>query len=120
MFRAFAILFALVLVAPAHAAEAFRIEFLAASTADLSNPHDIKLSPDGRHLYVSDVGNDRVAVLDADTLRLVGHFGSDHQDGTHDLDFDRQGRLYVADTHNGRVTIYEMAGTEGRLVGELK
>ena len=120
MLRAFAILFAFVLVAPAHAAEAFRIEFLAASTADLSNPHDIKLSPDGRHLYVSDVGNDRVAVLDADTLRLVGHFGSDHQDGTHDLDFDREGRLYVADTHNGRVTIYEMAGTEGRLVGELK
>ena len=35
------------------------------------------------------------------------------------MDFDPDGRLYVADTHNGRVTIYEMSGTSGRLVGEL-
>ena len=35
------------------------------------------------------------------------------------MDFDRDGRLYAADTHNGRVTIYEMSGTSGRIVGEL-
>ena len=33
--------------------------------------------------------------------------------------FDAEGRLYVADTHNNRATIYELDGTEGRLVGEL-
>ncbi len=60
-----------------------------------------------------------MVVLDAKTLRLIDHFGSDHQGGTHDVDFDKAGRLYVADTHNGRVTIYEISGTRGRLVGAL-
>lgn len=100
-------------------ADAFRLEFLGASSAALGNPHDIKLSPDGNRLFVSDVDNDRVAILDAESLELLGHFGADHQDGTHDVDFDTEGRLYVADTHNGRVTIYEMDGLNGRLVGEL-
>lgn len=100
-------------------ADQFRLEFVTASTAALSNPHDIKLSPDGKRLFVSDVGNNRVAILDADSLEMLGHFGSDHQDGTHDVDFDAQGRLYVADTHNGRVTIYEMSGLKGTLIGEL-
>lgn len=93
--------------------------FVGASTADLDNPHDLKLSPDGKYLFVSDVGNDRVAILDPDTLALVATFGADHQDGTHDVDFDDQGRAYVADTHNNRVTIYEMDGTKAKLVGEL-
>ena len=95
------------------------VEFVGASTVDLENPHDLKLSPDGKYLFVSDVGNNRVAILDPDSLELVASFGSDHQSGTHDVDFDAQGRAYVADTHNGRVTIYEMDGTKAKLVGEL-
>lgn len=95
-------------------------KFVGASTVDLENPHDLKLSPDGKLLFVSDVGNNRVAILDPESLELVAEFGSDHQSGTHDVDFDSQGRAYVADTHNNRVTIYEMEGTEARLVGELR
>ena len=94
-------------------------EFIGASTAKLENPHDLKLSPDGKYLFVSDVGHNRVAILDPETLEMVDEFGSDHQSGTHDVDFDAEGRAYVADTHNGRVTIYEMTGTKARLVGEL-
>jgi len=93
--------------------------FAGASTVSLDNPHDLKLSPDGRHLFVSDVGNNRVAILDPETLELVAEFGSDHQSGTHDVDFDEQGRAYVADTHNSRVTIYEMNGLSATLTGEL-
>ena len=119
MFRIVALCLFLISLPGAVVAGAFRIEFLGASTAALANPHDIKLSPDGKQLFVSDVDNDRVAILDADSLVLLGDFGADHQDGTHDVDFDRDGRLYVADTHSGRVTIYEMSGTSGRLVGEL-
>ncbi len=100
-------------------ASAVEAEFLSASTADLDNPHDVKLSPDGKWLFVSDVGDDRVVILDAESLDLVGHFGADHQDGTHDVDFDDQGRLLVADTHNHRVTIYQLDGATGTLVGEL-
>ncbi len=96
-----------------------KLEFVAASSVELGNPHDLKLSPDGRYLLVADVDNDRVAILDPETLEFVAEFGADHQGGTHDIDFDADGRAYVADTHNGRVTIYEMNGTEARLVGEL-
>ncbi len=95
-------------------------EFLGASTAALGNPHDLKLSPDGRYLFVADVDNNRVAILDPESLELVAEFGADHQSGTHDVDFDAQGRAYVADTRNNRVTVYEMKGTEATLIGRLK
>ncbi len=93
--------------------------FITASTSELDNPHDLKLSPDGKFLMVSDVGNNRIAILDPETLTLVTEFGSDHQSGTHDIDFDQQGRAYVADTHNSRVTIYAIEGTKATLIGEL-
>jgi DNA-binding beta-propeller fold protein YncE len=95
------------------------LSYVNASTAQLSNPHDLKLSPDGRYLFVADTGNDRIAILDPASLELVAEFGSDHQSGTHDVDFDRQGRAYVADTHNNRVTVYEIDGTSAKLVDEL-
>ena len=106
------------IVTPA-AAQSFQAEFLGASDAPMENPHDLKLSPDGRHLLVSDVGNGRVVILDPESLEMLGAFGADHQSGTHDIDFDARGRAYVADTHNSRVTIYEMDGTRASLVGEL-
>ncbi len=96
-----------------------RLTFVGASTVDLENPHDLKLTPDGRYLFVADVGNNRVAILDPDSLALVGAFGADHQAGTHDIDFDATGRVYVADTHNNRVTIYTLDGLDARRVGEL-
>ncbi len=98
---------------------AFEATFLAASDVDLDNPHDVKLSPDGTRLFVSDVGNDRVVVLDAESLALLGHFGAEEQTGTHDVDFDAEGRLYVADTHNHRIAIYELEGADGKLIGDL-
>jgi len=95
------------------------LTYVGASSVALDNPHDLKLSADGRYLYVADVGNNRVAILDPESLRLRGEFGADHQSGTHDVDFDRDGRAYVADTHNNRVLIYEVNGLEARRVGEL-
>ena len=100
-------------------AQEVRLEFVAASGEFLGNPHDLKLSPDGRYLFVADVDKDRVAILDPETLELAGEFGADHQDGTHDIDFDKQGRAYIADTHNNRVTVYEVEGTRAKLVGEF-
>lgn len=94
--------------------------FEAASSVQLENPHDLKLSPDGKHLFVSDVGNNRVAILDPETLELIAEFGADHQSGTHDVDFDANGRAYVADTHNNRVTIYDVDATKASLTGELR
>lgn len=118
MKRTLVLLLALTLATAGQAAD-LRLTFIGASTAPLGNPHDLKLSPDGKYLFVSDVDNDRVAILDPETLEWVAEFGADHQSGTHDVDFDRDGRVYVADTHNNRVTIYEVNGTDARLVGEV-
>jgi len=93
--------------------------FVHASPPILSNPHDLKLTPDGRYLFVSDVGNNRVAILDPETLAFVDAFGEDHQSGTHDIDFDSTGLAYVADTHNNRVILYTVNGTRATIVGEL-
>jgi DNA-binding beta-propeller fold protein YncE len=106
------------LLSPASAAE-LRVTFVGSSDVELENPHDLKLSPDGRFLFVSDVGYDRIVILDPETLALVSTFGADHQSGTHDIDFDAEGRAYVADTHNNRVTIYELDGTRAELVDQL-
>ncbi|MBT2987756.1 MAG: beta-propeller fold lactonase family protein [Candidatus Thiodiazotropha sp. (ex Ctena orbiculata)] len=93
--------------------------FVLASRPVLSNPHDLKLTPDGRYLFVSDVGNDRIAILDPETLELIETFGEDHQSGTHDIDFDASGRAYVADTHNNRVVVYSISGTNASRIAEL-
>ncbi len=101
------------------AAGQLKVDYIGASSVGLDNPHDLKLSPDDKYLFVSDVGNNRVAILDPNSLALIAAFGADHQSGTHDVDFDRQGRVYVADAHNNRVAIYNMTGTTATLTGEL-
>ncbi len=104
----------------ATSASAFEAQFLDASDAFLGNPHDVKLSADGKRLYVSDVDNDQVAILDAKSLKRLAAFGREEQNGTHDIDIGPGGRLYVADTHNHRIAIYVLDGDAGRLVGEIK
>ena len=97
----------------------FEVQFVLASTAELDNPHDLKLAPDGKYLFVSDVGNNRVVLLNPDTLEFVSSFGSDHQSGTHDVDFDDSGHAYVADTHNNRIATYEINGTNATFIDQL-
>ena len=46
-------------------------KFVTASTVKLRNPHDLKLSPDGKYLFVADVDNNRVVILDPETLAYV-------------------------------------------------
>ena len=113
-------LIALLFVSAPALANDLSVVYRAASNTSLDNPHDLKLSPDGKYLFVSDLGNNRVVLLDPETLSFVSAFGADHQSGTHDVDFDAQGRAYVADTHNNRVTIYRMDNTQATLTGELK
>ena len=119
MLKAFAIVLFVITLASAAKAETFRIEFSGASTTARDNPQDINVRLDGERLFVSDFDKDRVVVLDADSLALLDHFGLVHQGGTRDVDFDKDGRIYVSDTHNGQMTIYEMAGNKQRFVGEL-
>ena len=98
----------------------FSATFRQKSATSFSRPHDLVLSPDGKFLYVADVGNDAVKVLDPLTLKTLGAIGASELDSPHDLAFDRRGRLLVADTGNDRIAIYTVSGTEGKLVGELR
>ena len=107
------------LMAGAAAGQSVSATFEAASDASFSRPHDLVLAPDGRLLYVADMGNDVVRVLDPETLATVGQIGAGELSSPHDVAFDGDGRLLVADTGNDRIARYALEGTGGRLVGEL-
>ncbi len=96
-----------------------RAEFLGASSAELDNPHDLKLSPDGRFLYVSDVDHDRIAVLDPDTLEQIGRFAAGGRTGSHDIDIDALGRAYVAETVPSIITVWDLNGAKAKLVNRI-
>ena len=109
---------AICLLASAAAAEVSGT-IVAESDRDFSQPHDLVLSPDGDFLYVADVGNDRIKVLDPTTLATLGTFDAGQLSGPHDVAFDRQGRLLVAETHNHRIAIYEVDGASSVFVGAI-
>lgn len=100
----------LVLLAdPASAAEHLAGPFAGfehASGPVLSNPHDLAFGPDGQ-LYVADLGHDRIAIIDPETLMLTGEIGAGLLSEPHDVAFDAAGRMLVADTGNSRIAIFE-------------
>ena len=109
------------LLAPLSLAQpALRATQLAEFADGLSQPHDAAFSPDGKLIYLTDMRNSRIQVLEAMTLKPVGSFGKDELSYPHDAEFDKSGRLLVADTGNDRVAIYEVKGAQARLTGELK
>lgn len=112
----------LLCICSASAARAEGLEFtlMAASADNLGTPHDIVLSADGGRLYVADNDNDRIVVLDADTLKELGVFGHGEVAAPHDVVFNSLGQLLVADTRNNRIAVYEVDRTGGRLVGALE
>jgi DNA-binding beta-propeller fold protein YncE len=93
---------------------------LAEFAEGLSQPHDGAFSPDGKLIYLTDMANSRMVVLEAMTLKLVGAFGKGELSYPHDAEFDKAGRLLVADTGNDRIAIYEASGAQAKLVGEMK
>ena len=110
------VIMTVLLVSPA---AALKSEFIMASEASFNLPHDLALSPDGRYLYVADNGNDRIAMLEPDTLKVVGSIGESELSEPHDAAFDRKGRLLVADTGNDRVVLYTVNGTRSERVAVI-
>ena len=60
-----------------------------------------------------------MARFGAGTLGKTGNTAWGEVKDAHALDFDAEGRVYVADTHNNRVTIYRLDGLKASLMGEL-
>jgi DNA-binding beta-propeller fold protein YncE len=86
------------------------------STPDLGllRPQGIALDPGGTRVYVADNQNDRIAVLDPQSLGLVGQIaGSGGGPGQFQAPYDvavdshQPPRLYVADNLNNRVGVYD-------------
>lgn len=89
-------------------------------TDGLAEPSGLAVDTQNRLLYVSDVELDQVLVYDADTLKLlrkIGTTGHKHE-LTSPGDFakptgvalDKEGNLYVADTLNNRIEIFDPDG----------
>ena len=73
----------------------------------LAQPHDAALSPDGKLLYVTDMRNSRIRVLEAMTLEPVGSFGEREFSNPHDVDAAPDGSIYVVDSGNDRVQVFD-------------
>ena len=83
---------------------------LAGAGGSFYGPRDVAVSEDGL-VYVTDTGNKRIQVFDAEG-GFIGAFGEGGPlDGQFDeqvgLDFGPDGLLYVADTWNGRVDVFD-------------
>lgn len=87
----------------------------------LKNPAGMAIDLENRFLYVVDTGNDVVRVFDADNFKLlrnIGVAGRKHtlnDPGTFSLPYgvavDGEGNVYVTDTFNDRVEIFDADGT---------
>ena len=94
----------------------------------LGNPSSIAIDTENRFLYVVDTANDVVDVFDADTfklLRKIGTPGKKHTltaPGTFALPIgvavDKDGNVYVTDTFNNRIEIFDADGGFIRAFGK--
>lgn len=97
---------------------AAQVELIAHSERVLARPHDLVLDPEGVRLYVTDMDNSRIVVMDPDKLTIIEIFGENELDRPHDIVFDDQGRILVADTGNSRIAVYDLSGGQIRMAAE--
>jgi len=97
-------------------------------TEGLVEPSMAAIDTQNRLLYVSDVNLDQVLVYDADTLKLkrkIGTTGHNHELTTPGdlakptgVAVDKEGNLYVADTLNDRIEVFDADGVFLRTWGK--
>lgn len=91
-----------------------------AQQAQLDNPRDLALGPDGKTLYVADELNNRVRAIDLETeiIETVAGTGEEGFDGDGPptqvslnrpggLAFDGDGLLYIADSYNHMIRVFD-------------
>lgn len=96
--------------------------------AELGRPSGMAIDNENRFLYVADVQNERIAVFDADNykfLRYVGGPGKEEADDSPatfakptNVAVDADGNLYVADTLNNRIQIFDADGNFVSMFGK--
>lgn len=95
-------------------------DYEASSDCGYQQPHNTALSADGKYLYVPEVRRHRIVVLDATSLAYVSEIGRGELKWPHDVSVGPDNRLYIADSGNDRVAIYEVTGTTATFHAELK
>ena len=89
-----------------------------------NGPTDVAIDANGT-IYVADEGNDRVQVFNSNRqyVRTIGgggtgnDFGHFNDWGPHRLAVDSQGRLYVSDTGNNRIQVFDSSGAYLTTIG---
>ena len=84
---------------------------------DFSNPQDFCVAPDG-DLYIADTGNNRIVVVDKETLSVTNIITEFLRDGVTETFHMPYGvcvspneQLYIADRENMRIVVLELDGT---------
>ncbi|NNE24293.1 MAG: hypothetical protein HKN11_16965 [Rhizobiales bacterium] len=95
-------------------------EYVVSSDCVYQQPHNTALSPDGRYLYVPEVRRHRIVVLDAASLAYVNEFGRGDLQWPHDVSIGPDNQLYVADSGNDRIAIFDLDGTTATFKSQLK
>ncbi len=92
--------------------------FVARATLDSrGTAFQVVFSPDKeqRFIYVPDGSNDRVRILDRETLHVIGSFGRNgpyagQWDWLHSIGVDSRGNLYTGESRGNRVQKFEFKG----------
>ena len=95
---------------------------------DMQDPNGIAIDKENRFLYVADTGLDQVLVYDADSHRLLRRIGTTGKNHTltdpgnfskpTNVAVDNDGNLYVSDTWNDRIEVFDADGVFIRTWGK--
>jgi DNA-binding beta-propeller fold protein YncE len=94
---------------------------------DLKRPGGIAVDSAAKRLYVADSKGNRVAVYHSESLRLLGYIGSADTPGEVEkgkfscptnVAISRDGQVYVTDTWNSRVQVFDKQGQFVREFGQ--
>ena len=94
----------------------------------MNDPAGLAIDEENRFLYVANTGSDQVLVYDADTFKLLRKIGTpdkghtlttpgDFSDPTN-VAVDKDGNLFVSDTLNDRVEVFDADGVFIRTFGK--
>lgn len=94
----------------------------------MKDPNGMAIDAENRFLYVADTGLDQILVYDADTYKLLRRLGTTGKEHTltdpgnfskpTNVALDKDGNLYVSDTWNDRVEVFDADGNFIRTWGK--
>ena len=81
--------------------------FVERTTGGLGSIWDLELSPDQRFIYIADGQNQKIWILQRDSLQILGSFGGDGHApgqirGANAIAVDSKGNIYIAEAADGR------------------